>query len=585
MSLYDNGGVSRSKPPRSTQMQQPPPSSTVIVSIVPNEQNTLREIACIVLSADYLEKESFSFTFRASHECFRERSQFVFNALHNAQWVVTEQYDVVQVVHNAFQAVSQASPQPLHLLSATQYFQYYQRDYHQRHALCARAECGNLYDTIISIALSNAFNTTPTIVTTKKMDMVAQNTFASSYGSAVSYPDETVSISVSTDYANINNNNSNVADKSRATYHAPPINSGASQAVQTTATAASFHDGVSASHYNGFHDDHALSSAADAMLPSSPPLPQQARPRPRSQLQPQPQLQPQQVEETVVKEEQAQVAEDEQRRAHARDDELDLELNVAHEEEEEEAEQNALVMPSSVPQDGNEQSSSMHMETASTPSDQCMDVPQASASSASSSSSGAVVSALSTRSSWAAKFATTQSSPKRALVAVNMSEAAYRGQKGKFAAAKSTEAIRARINDAISKKRLIWVCYNGHQKPFLPRGIQPIQWDTRNKQNGVSFFAIQHRSIKQNQQRFYLKNVLEVRDQQWKLSNAQLDALKKRYQGSSANYFGGGGNFNVFSHETRAASERRGSAKKTKTYPKDSNQEQQQTPNVAPSST
>ena len=61
-----------------------------------------------------------------------------------------------------------------------------------------------------------------------------------------------------------------------------------------------------------------------------------------------------------------------------------------------------------------------------------------------------------------------------------------------------------------------------------------INWDQRNK-NKDSFFAIQYKSKSQNQQRFYVKNVLEVRDKNWKLRSNELENLKRRY-GISTNY-------------------------------------------------
>merc|ERR1712154_451435 len=85
------------------------------------------------------------------------------------------------------------------------------------------------------------------------------------------------------------------------------------------------------------------------------------------------------------------------------------------------------------------------------------------------------------------------------------------------------------------------VSYNGHQKPFIPRAIRPISWDNRSNKN--MFFAIQHKSKSQNQQRFFLKYVVEVRDKQWRISNNELTELKKRNneeQYDDNNNYGGG---------------------------------------------
>lgn len=140
--------------------------------------------------------------------------------------------------------------------------------------------------------------------------------------------------------------------------------------------------------------------------------------------------------------------------------------------------------------------------------------------------------ALTAASSWAAKFKVKTSSPKRRALGVvdHVSDNIYgKNQRGKYASTKSADGIRNSIADSIDKKRIIWVSYNGHQKPFIPRAIRPQSWDNRGKQKESSFFAIQHKSKSQNQQRFYLKNVLEVRDKQWRISNTELAQLKIKY--------------------------------------------------------
>eukprot|EP01083_Nonionella_stella_P081761 225417_1 len=107
---------------------------------------------------------------------------------------------------------------------------------------------------------------------------------------------------------------------------------------------------------------------------------------------------------------------------------------------------------------------------------------------------------------------------------------------GGYAATKSLDGIRNSVDSAIKKKDIIWVSYNGHQKPFIPRAIRPMKWDMKQNSKESSFFAIQHKSKSQTKQRFYLKNVLEVRDKQWRISNVELDQLKKRNASSYSNY-------------------------------------------------
>ena len=41
---------------------------------------------------------------------------------------------------------------------------------------------------------------------------------------------------------------------------------------------------------------------------------------------------------------------------------------------------------------------------------------------------------------------------------------------------KSPDAIRKAIADAINKQCIIWISYNGHQKPFIQRAIKPMSW-------------------------------------------------------------------------------------------------------------
>ena len=57
-----------------------------------------------------------------------------------------------------------------------------------------------------------------------------------------------------------------------------------------------------------------------------------------------------------------------------------------------------------------------------------------------------------------------------------------KGAKGKMATAKTPDGIYAAVNGAIVGKRTLWVSYNGHQKPFFPRCIEPKKWDARSMQ-------------------------------------------------------------------------------------------------------
>jgi len=121
-------------------------------------------------------------------------------------------------------------------------------------------------------------------------------------------------------------------------------------------------------------------------------------------------------------------------------------------------------------------------------------------------------------------------SPKRRAMRVIDQVSDKLGAKGKGQGrvqAKSKEVIRRMIDGAIKNKDIIWISYNGHQKPFIPRAVKAIQWDKKSRRDNETFFAVQHRSKSQNQQRFFLKYVVEVRDKQWRISNSDLEKLKR----------------------------------------------------------
>jgi len=79
--------------------------------------------------------------------------------------------------------------------------------------------------------------------------------------------------------------------------------------------------------------------------------------------------------------------------------------------------------------------------------------------------------------------------------------------------------IRQIIDNAIKDKRRVWISYNGHLKPRIPRGISPIRWDeatlTSNKPRDIVFFAIPYKSQLGIAQKFFLRNVEEIRDGPW----------------------------------------------------------------------
>merc|ERR1719187_2345650 len=104
--------------------------------------------------------------------------------------------------------------------------------------------------------------------------------------------------------------------------------------------------------------------------------------------------------------------------------------------------------------------------------------------------------APSRQSSWAALATSTANalakpSPTRTIKPVDrISDNIYaKKQKGR-SGIKNPQGIRNSIATAIQEKRVLWISYNGHQRPFFPRCIEPQDWHSE----GKSFYARQHKS-------------------------------------------------------------------------------------------
>merc|ERR1719474_2621207 len=110
-------------------------------------------------------------------------------------------------------------------------------------------------------------------------------------------------------------------------------------------------------------------------------------------------------------------------------------------------------------------------------------------------------------------------------------------RKGQTKSSKNPETIRSWVTAAINQRRTIWISYNGHQKPFIPRCIEPKKWDNRgrNDPKEAAFWARQHKSKSGNQQRFFLRNVLEVRGNVWRIPDGELRKLRKQYPSGDNN--------------------------------------------------
>ena len=104
MSHYDPTG--RKPPISSTSITQQQPQQTynndynlssscsnvetIILTVIPDSLNQVDQIACIILSSDGTERESFSFKFDMNHP-FDQQADYLKDRLNNAQWFATDQ--------------------------------------------------------------------------------------------------------------------------------------------------------------------------------------------------------------------------------------------------------------------------------------------------------------------------------------------------------------------------------------------------------------------------------------------------------------------------------------------------------------
>eukprot|EP01084_Bolivina_argentea_P295535 508826_1 len=523
MSFFDTG-VGRKPPLPSSQLPQPtsygdynnnneyltgnplgslpPTNEVVIVHLIPNNNNTVAQIACIILSNDLQERESFSFNYTA-HESFAPHADYIYSSLNNRIWIVTDEYPVPQLLDHSFKALNKTPPQAQRLINATEIFNNYKvfKSQSMTASCNARFGCHDTYATLQRIALNNLLSPTSNVPTQTIQSMERSHEYAPS-NEAQDAPltdnnpsNEWVRSATSTNNDILNeiianemnrdNNNEQYHDNTQFNMNqdtrealeeqvaqvvmddAPTNDAPQAQAQDTPSNAYDDVNSTDNKSLNGFHDDP--QHQADPM--DNDPQEQDAQ----EQVQEEDYLQ--EIDEQVTSQ-----TEEEQRSVHSSHGHgVSMSSSPASQQEAQKAIQQA---------------------------------PQAAG-------------------SWAnlAKFKTkTSSSPKRRALGVVY----QRG--GGYAATKSLDGIRNSIDAAIKKKDIIWVSYNGHQKPFIPRAIRPMKWDMKQNSKESSFFAIQHKSKSQTKQRFYLKNVLEVRDKQWRISNVELDQLKKRNASSYSNY-------------------------------------------------
>merc|ERR1719242_2763874 len=104
--------------------------------------------------------------------------------------------------------------------------------------------------------------------------------------------------------------------------------------------------------------------------------------------------------------------------------------------------------------------------------------------------------------------------------------------------AKVSKANRQRIFERLSprqskRNRLFGFLTMAIRNHFFRAQLRYL--DGTRIQTKARFFAVQHRSKSQNQQRFFLKHVIQVREAQWRISNTELESLRKRYTNNQWN--------------------------------------------------
>ena len=95
---------------------------TVILTVIPNGLKQVDQIACIILSSDGTERESFSFKFDQMNNPFDNQADYLQDRLNDAQWFATDQYNIQQILDNSFKNLDKFAPRPSKMINATQYF-------------------------------------------------------------------------------------------------------------------------------------------------------------------------------------------------------------------------------------------------------------------------------------------------------------------------------------------------------------------------------------------------------------------------------------------------------------------------------
>merc|ERR1719445_3001308 len=584
MSLYDNGR----KPPLSQSAQQSSyanydqPSNgasagafnmemtdIVIIQTTPSNNNEVDEIACIILAGDLREKESFSVNF-SGHNSFDGQADYILGSLTGRIWVIFDnerQVSSQRALGNAFKRLGKNPPAPSRVIDAALIFSAEHRRQLPSPQANARIRCYEIYATLQRVALT---------------ELLAR---CSPLSNVLSGQVNVSGMGVQPDYAQVQPEdpaqhaqwgNANVAN-----YDSPAVNN-YGVPVQTAAQVNVAVQQVNAPNINNavnvpppqvipeqvnvvndFNDVNAVNSGyglAEQQVQQPPVIDQvQQVQEPVTSMAPvnvepqqqEQQQQPQQVEQYTQEPMNggpyAQQEADAQ--AAAAQEQMQRDQEAQAKQQQQQAQEEEVIPPAVVPNDFAEPAQpepdmAQEQEPVQDQAQQVQPVQdqaqQASEKTQSpQSNSQAQAAAAPPANTWSAKLTAKSSwggkSPNRTTrIQARDNVATKRVAKGPL-------AIKQTINQAIlaakNPNTLIYISYNGHQKPFIPRAIHPTKW-AREKD---SFLAIQHKSRSNTEQRFFLDKVLEVRNKSWRIPQHQLSILKQRYPNGDRGTWGPGG--------------------------------------------
>merc|ERR1719464_1249233 len=155
-SAYDNNAVTNTNQYNvndylAVQQQQQQPSNEIVViqTILSQTTNALSQIACIILSADLSEKESFSFNFDV-HNPFQTQADYIKESLDAKIWIHCNDFHLQSTLDQCFKSVNKVSPRPQSSIDAAQQFNF---ESNFNNPTNARIGCSDIYSELQRIAL------------------------------------------------------------------------------------------------------------------------------------------------------------------------------------------------------------------------------------------------------------------------------------------------------------------------------------------------------------------------------------------------------------------------------------------------